>query len=228
MRGQCLPPAEAQLDVVSGPDPLCSYGQWHCSYEWGSPCRACWCTWACQPVWEHACSWNCMCCGWCAWIHRLLTHVCWQLSNVLRSAPLAQAEKSAEQPAIISKAGQASNVHNSPSKAADLQPLSPAASPPADKGAVHKGTPVMHNMASHAHSHDWAVGAHQASLEDTHAADMQPHPECAICLDADASVVLQPCGHMCVCAGCAHVVADPGSLCPMCRREVLASIAVPL
>ena len=167
------------------------------------------------------------CCGWCAWIHRLLTHVCQQLSKVLRSAPLAQAEKSAEQPAIVSKAGHASNVQKSPSKEG-LQPLSPAASPPADKGAVHKATPVMHNMTSHANAHDWAVGAHQASLEDTHAADMQPYPECAICLDADASAVLQPCGHMCVCAGCARVVADPGSLCPMCRREVLASIAVPL
>ena len=44
--------------------------------------------------------------------------------------------------------------------------------------------------------------------------------ECVICIET-ANVVLQPCGHLCVCLGCTGLLT--GS-CPMCRREVQSSI----
>ncbi len=42
---------------------------------------------------------------------------------------------------------------------------------------------------------------------------------CVVCLDEAKACVLQPCRHLCVCAGCAAALkarAD-GGLCPVCR-----------
>ena len=50
--------------------------------------------------------------------------------------------------------------------------------------------------------------------------------ECVICWDAAANVVLQPCGHVCACSGCAVVLED--ALCPMCRSGVLSNIILQL
>ena len=47
-------------------------------------------------------------------------------------------------------------------------------------------------------------------------------PECIICWEAGANVVLQPCGHLCVCSGCVELLR--GALCPMCRGEVLSKL----
>ena len=41
-------------------------------------------------------------------------------------------------------------------------------------------------------------------------------PECVVCMDAEATMVLTPCGHMCVCQGCSLGV----SACPICRGPV--------
>jgi len=40
--------------------------------------------------------------------------------------------------------------------------------------------------------------------------------ECAICLNRSANVALDPCGHLCVCEGCADSLVD----CPMCRSRI--------
>ena len=48
--------------------------------------------------------------------------------------------------------------------------------------------------------------------------------ECVICWDAAANVVLQPCGHVCACSGCAVVLEE--ALCPMCRRVVMSNIVL--
>ena len=42
------------------------------------------------------------------------------------------------------------------------------------------------------------------------------HKLCVVCLDQPADHVLLPCGHVCVCKGCAALV----KICPMCRADV--------
>ena len=51
---------------------------------------------------------------------------------------------------------------------------------------------------------------------------LEDSPECIICWEAGANVVLQPCGHLCVCLGCVELLK--GALCPMCRGEVLSKL----
>ena len=40
--------------------------------------------------------------------------------------------------------------------------------------------------------------------------------KCVVCLEHDPVIVLLPCGHLCLCEGCAPVI----DRCPLCRREV--------
>eukprot|EP00162_Nutomonas_longa_P022959 comp6374_c0_seq1/m.6148 comp6374_c0_seq1/g.6148 ORF comp6374_c0_seq1/g.6148 comp6374_c0_seq1/m.6148 type:complete len:153 (+) comp6374_c0_seq1:2-460(+) len=40
--------------------------------------------------------------------------------------------------------------------------------------------------------------------------------ECTICLDAEANICLHPCGHVCMCTGC----AGPQNMCPICRMPI--------
>jgi hypothetical protein len=44
--------------------------------------------------------------------------------------------------------------------------------------------------------------------------------ECAVCLDQEPSIVLVPCGHLCVCGSCALALPKP-PLCPLCRIPVV-------
>lgn len=76
----------------------------------------------------------------------------------------------------------------------------------------------------------------------------EPHPlptdattdastdDCVICMDAEATHILAPCGHLCVCAACAcqlvHMEGDATSTewrksaeCPICRRIVESVVA---
>ena len=50
--------------------------------------------------------------------------------------------------------------------------------------------------------------------------------ECVVCWEARAHIMMQPCGHICVCSGCAALLRDP--LCPMCRSEVASRLVVKL
>ena len=50
--------------------------------------------------------------------------------------------------------------------------------------------------------------------------------DCVICWEAAASLVFQPCGHMCACANCVSAFFGPAFLCPMRRSEVASSIQV--
>ena len=48
-------------------------------------------------------------------------------------------------------------------------------------------------------------------------------PECITCWEGGADVVLQPCGHLCVCSdACVELLR--GAMCPMCRSEVLTKL----
>ena len=50
--------------------------------------------------------------------------------------------------------------------------------------------------------------------------------ECVVCWEARAHIMMQPCGHICICSGCAALLRDP--LCPMCRSEVASRLVVKL
>jgi E3 ubiquitin-protein ligase XIAP/baculoviral IAP repeat-containing protein 7/8 len=51
--------------------------------------------------------------------------------------------------------------------------------------------------------------------------------QCVVCLDADACVLLKPCGHMCLCQGCgsgynssSSSSSSSSSVCPLCQAPV--------
>ena len=43
---------------------------------------------------------------------------------------------------------------------------------------------------------------------------------CKICLDADAAVLFDPCGHLSTCSGCSSSLTE----CPMCRNRIKRKI----
>ena len=74
------------------------------------------------------------------------------------------------------------------------------------------------------------IGGSQLFSSVPAAADMLPaqtgdradFAECIICWEAPANVILQPCGHLCACAGCIPLLL--GLPCPMCRGKVVTSM----
>ena len=50
------------------------------------------------------------------------------------------------------------------------------------------------------------------------ASDGQPDDDklCAVCLDAERTHALVPCGHRCVCLRCSELAVEQG-ICPLCR-----------
>jgi len=52
-----------------------------------------------------------------------------------------------------------------------------------------------------------------------------PLPKCAICLAMNASIILIPCGHVCLCKDDAERLRRNQQLlnCPICRREVIST-----
>ena len=44
--------------------------------------------------------------------------------------------------------------------------------------------------------------------------------QCKICLDLDAAVLFDPCGHICACVNCSPSVSE----CPMCRTVIRRKI----
>ena len=44
--------------------------------------------------------------------------------------------------------------------------------------------------------------------------------ECAICMSNVKDIILQPCGHCCMCKMCYDKMKDLNRICPMCRRQV--------
>lgn len=55
-------------------------------------------------------------------------------------------------------------------------------------------------------------------LQDAFRALSSPKTECVICMEAEATAVLVPCGHRCVCAE--HAPGLVGGTCPICRGQV--------
>ena len=48
--------------------------------------------------------------------------------------------------------------------------------------------------------------------------------QCVICMFAERSHACVPCGHKCLCEGCADVAKV--KTCPMCRKEVMMMVQV--
>ena len=43
---------------------------------------------------------------------------------------------------------------------------------------------------------------------------------CTVCLDNPRQVLLQPCGHVCMCKDCADRVRGADNQCPICRKHI--------
>jgi len=76
--------------------------------------------------------------------------------------------------------------------------------------ALAKGRPSFQRLKTHLQD---ALSAAQAQEKVS---------QCVVCLDAPASHALLPCGHRCVCAGCAETM----STCPICRGGVQGSVRI--
>ena len=50
--------------------------------------------------------------------------------------------------------------------------------------------------------------------------------ECVVCMDAVNTHIFYPCGHKCVCAGCADMIMESNAVCPACRGEAREAIRV--
>jgi len=51
--------------------------------------------------------------------------------------------------------------------------------------------------------------------------------DCVVCMDAAADMLLVPCGHVCLCAGCADSMLrldDAGRRCPLCRTALEGAV----
>jgi hypothetical protein len=52
--------------------------------------------------------------------------------------------------------------------------------------------------------------------------EVDPAPECCICMSDDKSVIFIPCGHYCTCGSCAQrLMGTDGSKCPICRSMIV-------
>jgi len=59
----------------------------------------------------------------------------------------------------------------------------------------------------------------QAGEEKVSGGGKKDESECCVCLTNDKSWIFIPCGHVCVCRGCAHDVMASSRECPLCRQK---------
>ncbi len=52
----------------------------------------------------------------------------------------------------------------------------------------------------------------------------EPGDDCCVCMDKKKTMAIVPCGHMCLCPGCAHL--DELDSCPVCRGPITATLRV--
>lgn len=50
--------------------------------------------------------------------------------------------------------------------------------------------------------------------------EVDPAPECCICMVEDKSIIFMPCGHYCTCPSCAQRLMGDRSVCPICRSNI--------
>lgn len=60
----------------------------------------------------------------------------------------------------------------------------------------------------------------QAEEQEPEDPDISEEEACVVCLSRRKSYVCVPCGHLCLCAGCARDFTGAGNTCPLCRKPV--------
>jgi hypothetical protein len=55
---------------------------------------------------------------------------------------------------------------------------------------------------------------------------IKTYSQCIVCQDALSSVVLDPCGHFCLCDSCLQQVVGRNAKCPVCRKTIVKSLQV--
>jgi len=66
----------------------------------------------------------------------------------------------------------------------------------------------------------------QAGEEKVSGGGKKDESECCVCLTNDKSWIFIPCGHVCVCRGCAHDIMASSRECPLCRQQTTAIFQV--
>ena len=56
--------------------------------------------------------------------------------------------------------------------------------------------------------------------------DIDAEQECVVCLSSMKNVCCVPCGHVCMCQGCAEEVQAASGSCPVCRGDIQCVIEI--
>jgi hypothetical protein len=66
--------------------------------------------------------------------------------------------------------------------------------------------------------HPFARSASAPAAGSIAGAGNETEPECCVCLELPKSHIFIPCGHFCVCQGCADLIMGASMQCPMCQQ----------
>mmetsp|Transcript_17088 Transcript_17088/g.47689 ORF Transcript_17088/g.47689 Transcript_17088/m.47689 type:complete len:473 (-) Transcript_17088:215-1633(-) len=97
------------------------------------------------------------------------------------------------------------------------EPPSPAADMPSTTPAAIEA-PCDSASFSNLHSSAGAPHPAIAEVQQGEPAATVLAKNCVVCLDSQADCALIPCGHLCLCEGCAYSLRDRTPSCPMCRQ----------
>ena len=170
--------------------------------------------------------------GRCLVPTQCLMTICMVLHGLLhytQTAAWMQAKRAELQPHSQPPAHRAAGHDPQPSAASSTVSGNDGVHPaphPASTAAAHGPGPTMAPLSlqetagTSQQDNSIHAAANQPQAQADNTEDLE-EADCVICWEAPASVVLQPCGHMCACSGCIAMIL--GSPCPMCRREVTTS-----
>ena len=70
--------------------------------------------------------------------------------------------------------------------------------------------------------------AHEVNAAASEAVNNEGDAEelCVVCIDAETTQLLFPCGHICACLACAQILEAGTKVCPVCRAEFTAFCTV--
>jgi hypothetical protein len=60
----------------------------------------------------------------------------------------------------------------------------------------------------------------KSSISKAKAVNEAIDKECLVCLSENASSIIMPCGHMCICRDCGEKLKSKKYTCPVCRGEI--------
>ena len=92
--------------------------------------------------------------------------------------------------------------------------------------SVEQGAPTSHDDLPRDAAAGSVSPAHAPACMSAPGLHLPGGSECAVCWEAGADLVFQPCGHACACSGCAALFLTGCAPCPMCRMTVQSGIAL--